>query len=177
MTQKKKKLYGLLFSRSRVIISSTCRHLKEKIAKIVLPTFFYLFFIFWESSDLCVRVYVCVDPRIPFRLSKCLLKDASDILVRFTSTSNMALLCTANDWTGEVFLFKEKKNTSMENETLVFVRYMMLVLSTSFKHIWIKYFWHFCVPITWLLYIPPRHQFLWIDFPFEFSIKRRESIF
>jgi hypothetical protein len=24
---------------------------------------------------------------------------------------------------------------------------------------------------------PPRHQFLWIDFPFEFSIKRRETVF
>jgi predicted nucleic acid-binding Zn ribbon protein len=46
MTQKTKKLYGLLFfSRSRVIISSTCRHLKER--KKRKKSFTYIFLFVW----------------------------------------------------------------------------------------------------------------------------------
>lgn len=115
MTQKQKNCTGSFFFSFPgyyLFNVSTLKRKKEKNAKRVLPTFFYLFEFFWESSDLCVRVYVCVDPRIPFRLSKCLLKDASDILVRFTSTSNMGSpLHSKRLDRGSLFLFKERKNT------------------------------------------------------------------
>ena len=136
MTQKTKKIvrapFFFSFPGYYLFNVSTLKR-KKKNAKRVLPTFFYLFEFFWESSDLCVRVYVCVDPRIPFRLSKCLLKDASDILVRFTSTSNMGSpLHSKRLDRGSLFYLKKEKTH--------FNGYMMLVLSTSFKHIWIKYF-------------------------------------
>jgi len=84
-------------------------------------TYIFYLFEFWKVVRLCVRVYVCVDPRI-FRSACRNVCSKTHLISSYVSRPlPTGLLHISNDWIEKVFLFKTKNHFwKRRNETFCF---------------------------------------------------------